>query len=486
MQKNSELFFNLILLPIDFIAVMGAFVLAYVIRVKLTDKPVTNPLGIILFLKVFIFIVPVWILIFALSGLYNLSGLRGKLEELGKIFVAVSGGTMFLILIDFVSKQPIFPAKAVPIYGYILSFVFVAFGRQIVRLVQRYLFNFGIGVHQAVVIGSGPIAQRIVADLSKTQRSGYALIGAVDTAKNASKRLPNLPIYQSFDELVNKIGVRNIDEIIQADSALEPEEVLDMVNFASNHHLTYRFVPNQFGIYATNSVVGTLAGMPVIAIKHTPLEGWGRIVKRAFDLVGSVLGLVVLSPIFLVTAIAIKLADPGPVFYLHKRLSRAGKTIFVYKFRSMYLKYCTGKGYSGKTDAEILAKDLGRPELVAEFNKEQKLNDDPRVHSVGRFLRKTSIDELPQLINVLQGNLSLVGPRPIVEAELERYGTGQSTFLALKPGVTGLWQISGRSDIGYEERVKLDIYYVENWSLWLDIKILAKTALSVLAGKGAY
>lgn len=485
MQKNSELFFNLILLPIDFLAVVGSFVLAYIIRVKIDARPVTNPLGIILFVKIFLVIVPVWMLIFALSGLYNLSGLRGRANELGKIFVAVSGGTMFLILIDFASKQPIFPAKAVPIYGYLISLLLVVTGRQLVRGAQRSLFSFGIGLHQALVVGSGPIAQRIVDDLKETRKSGYQLVAAIDNAKGAKKRLPGLPIYDSLEQFTQSGLAGNLNEIIQADSALESEEILEMVTYASNNHLIYRFVPNQFGVYATNSVMGTLAGLPVVAIKQTPLEGWGRIVKRAFDIVGALSGLMVVAPIFLAVGILMKLTDPGPILYRHRRLSRIGRPFYIYKFRSMLFKYCDGTGYPAKSAEEVFGK-LGQPELFEEFKVEQKLVRDPRVSGLGAWLRRTSLDELPQLINVLVGDLSLVGPRPVTEGELERYGSGSAIFLALKPGVTGLWQTSGRSDIGYDERIKLDIYYVENWSLWMDLRILIRTAVMLAAGKGAY
>ena len=485
MRKRSELFFNTLLLPIDFLAVMGAFILAYYVRVKLTGRPVANPLGIVLFLKISLLIIPVWIIIFALSGLYNLTSLRGRLEELGKIFVAVSGGTMFLILVDFISRQPLFPAKAVPIYGYGFSFAFVLLGRQIVRLFQRYLFKYDIGVHRVLLVGSGEIAQKILGDLSDTARSGFRIIGAIDSASRAKERLRGIKVFSSLKDADEKIGPKNIDEIIQADSALGPDEILELVSYANNNHLAYRFVPNQFGIYATNSTVSTLAGLPIIEIKQTPLEGWGRIVKRGFDLVGSLLGLIVLSPLFLLTGLIIKLTDPGPVFYKHKRLSRVGKPIYIYKFRTMRYQFSTGSGFSGMSDAEIF-KAMGRPDLAEEFSKAQKLKDDPRVSPVGKIMRRTSLDELPQLFNVLKGELSLVGPRPIVDAELERYGEERSRFLALKPGLTGLWQISGRSDLDYDERVKLDIFYVENWSLFLDIKILLKTVVVLLGRRGAY
>jgi exopolysaccharide biosynthesis polyprenyl glycosylphosphotransferase len=482
MRKKSELVFSLLLLPIDFAAIISSYVLAYIVRVKVDARPVAYPIGALFFLKIFLVVVPAWILIFALSGMYNLSSLRGRVEELGKTLVAVSGGAMLLILVDFFGRQPIFPSKAVAIYGYAFSLCLVVLGRQIVRKVQRELFKYNVGVHRTVLIGSGEIAQKLIPDLS--QGHGFRLIGAVDRAKGAAKRLPGVKIYRSFGEIVRAYGRRNIDDIIQADSALGPDEILEVVNFAANQHIGFRFVPNQLGVYATHSAVSTMAGLPIVEIKQTPLDGWGRIVKRAFDLVGALVGIILASPLLLAIALAVKLTDRGPVLYKHTRLSREGKKIKINKFRTMFLQYCTGPGYSGKSDAEVL-NSLGAG-LAAKFKHDQKLADDPRVTTLGRWLRRTSLDELPQLFNVLAGSLSLVGPRPIVADELVRYGAGQSTFLALKPGVTGLWQTSGRNDLDYDERVKLDIYYVENWSLLLDIRILVRTILTLLKREGAY
>lgn len=480
MRKKSELFFSLILLPIDFLAIITAFVLAYIIRVKIESKPVANPLEALLFFKIFLLIVPVWILIFALSGLYSQSHLRSRLEELGKIFVAVSGGTMFVILIDFISVNPIFPSKAVPIYGYGLSFVLVAAARQTVRAIQIYLYRFGVGVQQAVLVGSGKIAQAMMKDFNRPA-SGYQVVAALDPSEDAQKRMGQVPVYHSLTKLLDSKVL--IDEFIQADSALEPQEVLSLVNYAMDNHIVYRFVPNQFGIYATNTSVATMAGQPVMEIKHTKLDGWGRIVKRLFDIVGSGLGLIVLSPLLAFVALLLKITDPGPVFYTQSRLSREGKKIKILKFRSMRLKYCVGYGVQSEEDAFT---KMGRPELIKEFRKENKLANDPRISRLGRVLRRTSIDELPQLINVLKGDLSLVGPRPMLENELDRYGKHLPKVLSLRCGVTGLWQVSGRTDVGFEGRIKNDLFYVENWSLWLDIKIIIKTVATLLKGSGAY
>jgi exopolysaccharide biosynthesis polyprenyl glycosylphosphotransferase len=484
MRKRSELFFSLILLPIDFLALTGAFVAAYILRVKLEGRPVAHPIPAAEFLQSLLVLLPVLILIFALVGLYKLSNRRGRLEELGKVFVAVSGGVMFMILLDFFQRSTLFPSKAVPIYAYGFGLLFVLTARMMVRGTQRWLFRYGVGVRQVLLIGSGVLAQRLMRDVSDV-RSGYHIVGVIDRARGAAKRLPGLPIYASLEEARGVLGDRHLDEMLQADSALDQEEILELVNYATNHHISYRFVANQFGLYATNSTVSSLAGIPVIEIRVTPLDGWGRIIKRVFDLIGALCGLIILSPLFVAVALAIKAGDPGPVFYRHRRLSRVGKELYMFKFRSMKQEFSIKPKYRGKTPEQIF-EQMGRPELAVEFREHQKVHDDPRVSRIGGFLRRTSLDELPQLINVLKGDMSLVGPRPIVQAELDRYGDQGANFLALKPGVTGLWQISGRSDIGYDERVKLDIYYVENWSLLLDIKILLKTVWTVILRKGAY
>jgi lipopolysaccharide/colanic/teichoic acid biosynthesis glycosyltransferase len=245
-------------------------------------------------------------------------------------------------------------------------------------------------------------------------------------------------------------------------------------------------MPNHFGLYAARAAVGTLAGVTMVEMRLTPLEGWGRIAKRVFDVLGALLAIVVFSPILLLVSVLIKLKDPtGPLIFRHRRLSRNGNEVYIYKFRTMIWKYCDGPDRPFK-NAEQTFRAMGREDLIEEFQKAQKVEHDPRVSRFGRILRKTSLDELPQLFNVLKGELSMVGPRPIIPAELEHYGDRSASFLALKPGLTGLWQISGRNDISYDERVKLDIYYVENWSLMLDIRILIKSFFAILRQKGAY
>lgn len=209
-------------------------------------------------------------------------------------------------------------------------------------------------------------------------------------------------------------------------------------------------------------------------ISKKDVSNYYLIIKRAFDIVSCIIVLIILLPIYLLVAIAIKLEDPkGKVFYSHNRIGKDGNVIPVYKFRSMF------------SNSEELFRQF-TPEQKAEFEKFQKLKDDPRVTKVGKFIRKTSLDELPQLVNVIKGEMSVVGPRPIVEKELERYGENSQAYLSVLPGLTGMWQAYGRSDTTYEERIKLDVYYVHNQSFWLDIKIIFNTVITVLTGKGAY
>ncbi len=478
MKKRSELLFSLVLVPIDYLAAITGFVFAYAIRLH-AEKPIAYQIPARQYIKFMLVLLPVWILFFALSGLYNLQSTRSRFSEIGRILVATAGGVMFLILVDFVSQDPIIPSKSVPVYGFAMAFILIVIARQIVRGLQRFLWRFGVGVHNVFVVGTGKVAKDIMAALTPAH-NGYRLLNHEIEAEPANyKNLKGV-------DLLSKINqIHQIDEIVMTDSRLDDKGQLEVIEFSQEHQISYKFVPATAGLFRSKAESVPYSTVPVLEIVQTPLEGWGRIVKRTVDLLASALGILILSPIFLSIAILIKIFDPGPVFYLHRRLSREGKKINVYKFRSMKRQYCVGPAYKYKSNEQVLA-EIGDSRLLAEFKQHQKLKDDPRVSRLGRFLRRTSLDELPQLFNVLMGNLSLVGPRPITQDELKRYGKVSSKFLAIKPGLTGLWQVSGRNDISYDERIKLDIYYIENWSLWADLMILLKTFRLILRGRGGY
>ena len=278
-----------------------------------------------------------------------------------------------------------------------------------------------------------------------------------------------------------------INSVIQTEFYEKEDKNRKILLAARENHLSYKFIPAQSEFYGGKNTVEVFNGFPMVAIHQTPLIGWGRVVKRLFDILMSLLAMIVVIPLMIPFAIIIKITDPkGPVIYKHRRITRFGTPFNIYKLRSMYWKYSTGGAASKKTDLEIFT-ELGREDLIAEFQENQKVKKDPRIMPIGRFTRATSIDELPQFINVIKGDLSLVGPRAIVNDELAKYKKfdGGGLITSVKSGITGLWQVSGRSDLTYEERVKLDTYYVQNWSFWLDIKILLKTILVVLKKTGA-
>lgn len=469
MRKRSELFFNLLLVPLDVLAVLTSFVVAYIIRVEYTLKPTVYQVPGWEYLSALVVLTPFIVLFFALAGLYRYESMRSRWREYSQVVIAVSASTMFLIIVDFFSTKPLFPSKAVVFYGFALAIILVVVERFIINLFQRWLFRFGIGIRQVVIVGVGRVADDVTYALQRNP--GFRLVRVVECKKDTLAQL---------ERLAKK---HHIDELFIADKTPSEADQLEYIRFAHKNHIAYKFIPSLAGIYQTRSQPSLYADYPVLEIVRTPLDGWWRIYKTVFDYLGAFLGVALLSPLFIVVAIMIKLTDGGKVFYRHARIGRHGRTIWVWKFRSMYAKYSTGGAFSGKTDLEII-REIGDKKMVEEFKHSQKLKKDPRVTPVGRFIRMTSIDELPQLFNVLKGELSLIGPRPVTEEELKRYKDKAPTFLLIKPGITGLWQVSGRNDVSYDERVKLDVYYVENWKAAMDLRILLRTIGVVVKRKG--
>lgn len=465
MRKRSELFFNLILIPLDTLMLLASWVLAFIIRVEYTFKPTVYQVPGRSFVTVLLLLTPIAVLIFALTGLYSFDSTRSRWREYSRVLIATSATTMFLIIVDFFTAKPLFPSKAVVVYGYVLASVSIISMRFVLNLFQRWLFRFNVGRRQVVVIGGGGVADELTYSLQKNR--GYQVVATVAQSGDAMKRL------------LAVLRRRHVDEIILTDDKVKTEDQADLIRLAHTYHAVYKFVPTIAGLYQTRSQTTLLSDFPLIEIIRTPLDGWWRIYKTVFDFLGAIILTIILSPLFLILVVLIKITDKGPAFYRHRRIGRNGKVIEVWKFRSMYSRYSN----TAKSVESVLT-ELGGAKLWHEFQKEHKLKNDPRVTRVGKWLRRSSLDELPQLFNVLRGELSLIGPRPVTPDELERYGESASTFLLIKPGMTGLWQVSGRNNVSYEERVKLDLFYVENWSAWMDIRILIRTALVVFFREG--
>ena len=465
MRKRSELLFNLLLIPLDSMTLLASWVVAFLIRIE-SNKPTVFLVPGRAYLATMIALAPISVAIFALAGLYNFDSTRSRWLEYTRVLIATSATTMFLIIVDFFTTKPLFPSKAVVIYGYAIASLSIILMRFFLNSFQRWLFRFNIGRRQVLVLGSGAVADELTYSLQRNQ--GYRVTSTLPIVAGSNSRIETM------------LEKRQIDEMIVAEPDLSISRQAELIRLALAHHVAYKYIPTVAGLYQTRSQTALLSDFPVIEVVRTPLDGWWRIYKTVFDYLAALVGLITLMPLFLVLAGLIWLNDRGSILYKHRRVGRNGKSIEVWKFRSMYLKYSSG---SNKSDESVL-RQLGGEALVKQFQKDQKLKDDPRVTPIGRWLRRTSLDELPQIINVLRGELSIIGPRPVTTGELKRYGESASTFLLIKPGITGLWQVSGRNDVSYDERIKLDLYYVEKWSAWLDVRIILRTIRVVLFGKG--
>ena len=462
-MKKSDLTFSAALVPIDYIMIVLAGVAAYFLRYERwvqEIRPVIFDLDFKGYMN-YVWLVAIgWIVIFIIAGLYQMRGQKKFFDELGKIFLACSTGMLAVIVAAFFSRE-LFDSRFILLVVWIFSIIFVSLARLLARGVQMLFFNKGVGVKRVVLVGADDSTQDIAALFYKKKSLGYEIIARFNNLSNGN--------LEKLNELHQTKG---IDEIFQADTGLSRSENLALLDFADLNHITFKYAADFFETQSSNVELYTLAGVPIVEVKRTALDGWGKILKRIFDMVVSFFLLIILSPLFLILAVIIKIDSAGPIFYGSKRMAAGGKEIKIWKFRSMI------------RNAENLKKKL-LPKNERPNGPLFKMEKDPRVTRVGGFLRKWSLDELPQLVNVLKGEISLVGPRPHEPHEVAQYKKHHHKLLDIKPGITGMAQISGRSDLDFEEEVKLDVFYIENWSPWLDMIILIKTPWVVLVRKGA-
>lgn len=475
MKNNASLVYGFFLVIGDFLALVAAFVSAYVLRVKLDERPLVAEIAARDYLTAFLYVLPIWLLIFAFIGLYSKNVYENRFSEFGRLLVGCFLGILVAIGYEYVSKASIFPARLVPVYGLGLAFAFVLLFRTIARGLRRSLFGYGIGVSNVLIVGDSPVTHEFVESLSNTKITGYNIVGIVGKARFPGK-------YRHFDDFETAILTlkkNGIHSIIQTELYAGAEKNSELLAYAQRNHISYRFVPGHSELFSGNIDVDLFYSIPVVAVHQTALVGWGRVVKRLFDLFVSFFALIILSPFFLAIAIISKLFDfRGSVFFAQTRLTRFDREFKVYKFRSQYSKY------DGTTPEEAF-RMMGKPGLAKQYRANGDfLAKDPRVTTFGKFLRATSLDELPQLWNVLKGDISLVGPRALIPQELKEYKQ-RHAILSVKSGLTGLAQISGRRDISFDERRKLDLFYVQNWSFWGDIVIILRTFSVVLFHRGA-
>jgi exopolysaccharide biosynthesis polyprenyl glycosylphosphotransferase len=476
-MKRFEIFFGIIKIPIDFAMVVLAFLAAY--KLRLLTEPIegiAKPIDYSVlptqteYFNFALAAAAALIVIFIFGRMYTMKTTLNFSTETKKVIAICGVWAMAMITYFFFTRT--FPfSRLATLYSWTLALFFIIFGRGLIRIIQRAFLKLGIGRRRLVFIGNNNITKEISKKLK--ENLSYKILGIIGENQKES----DTKTLGSINQLQYIIKKYKIDEIIQTKSDIPEIQAEDILEICDLNHINYRFVPDLIDVRRTNIEVQTIGSIPIINLKSTPLDGWGKVAKRIMDIIGASLGLIIFSPIFLITAIAIKIDSKGPIFFTKlddgspvKRIGEYGKSFKFYKFRSML----------PKTDSLRYTK-------LAEKNTRKegplvKIKNDPRVTRVGKFIRKFSIDELPQLLNALVGNMSLVGPRAHLPEEVAKYEKRHRFVLTIKPGITGLPQIRGRSDLPFEEEVKMDHYYIENWSVWTDIKIILKTFAIIFKG----
>ncbi len=464
-MKKSELLLTALSVPLDYLALLAAALLAHSIRFlpSITAiRPVVFELPFDDYLKLAAVIALVWIGVFALAGLYRVRGSRKLAHEVGRVFLASAAAMAAVMAVMFFTRL-LFDSRFVLLVGWGLAVLFVSLERIALAVAQRMAYKSGFGVHRAVVIGDTSAADRLIEVLSKQPVFGLKPIGR----------------WSEFNEIVaaqlNRLVEHDaVDTIIDAGVTGRREQSESLVNFTNIHHLEYLYLPDVIGTRVTGLKVSTIGGIPVVEVKRTPLDGWGRIVKRFFDILASIILLIISLPFQFLIALFVKIDSTGPVFFTYRRVGQRGRPFTFVKFRSM-VEGAHKMRYDPEFQAQYKNLREGSPMI--------KFKNDPRITKVGKFIRRFSLDEIPQLWLVLAGKLSLVGPRPHEVEEVAKYDDHHRLVLSVKPGVTGLAQVSGRSDLNFEEEVRLDLHYIENWSLALDLQVLFRTPWAVLRNR---
>lgn len=469
-MKRSEIFFGLVRIPMDFLMVVSAFLLAYRLRLYSDFIPGYQfPINLGVYqtvdkyMQFTLSFAGIFIVFNAIRARYQLKTTQRFSKEIIDTFY----GTILLvmaIITYFFAIHELFFSRLVLGFSGVFTLIFVVAGRTVIHLLQYAALHYGIGKRRVLILGDGEVTKKIAKQLKKDVR--YEVLAPLSMC--------------TTEALEQKVREEHVEEIIQTKSKTSSVQAAQILDFCREYHIDYHFVPDLIEVQRTNIAVQLLGGIPVLSLKPTPLDGWGNVLKRTMDLTFSVIGVAMLSPVLIAIAIGIKCDSPGPILYNQlddgkpaMRVGRHGKPFRFLKFRTMHpnchaLRYTALKDHNARQNTPLV-----------------KIKNDPRITRLGRFLRRWSFDELPQLWNVISGDMSLVGPRPHLPEEVALYQRKHKFVHTIKPGITGLAQVSGRSDLPFEEEVRLDTYYIEHWSVWLDLKILLKTIGVVWSGKGA-
>lgn len=445
---------------------LAAFQLAWWIH-QYTD-PYSTWLPFLPYLKLAIIWTFLNMLIFSFGELYSKRPWGSYAGEVGGILTAVSTSMVFSMAITFFVKNFEF-SRLVFITAWAVALALFWFERGFFRLMRRGVFSGGNGLRRLAVWGSDDVADSLLKLYINEPWRGKVPVLIIDgKSVPESEKIPVL----GQSEGQKWIADGKVDEVIVTRSDFPKEDLYKLVQVCRTNDVALKIVPDMLQVVAGRMSVEGVEGVPMVEMGNNLSRYYPQLVKRIFDLLVGGIITIIISPVLLVCIILVTSSGPGPILFEHWRLGKGRKKFPQFKFRTMV-----------PNADEILTNN---PELLRQFQEGFKLKNDPRLTRFGKFLRRWSLDELPQLFNVLRGEMSLVGPRPIVENEVEKYGPFADALFSVTPGMTGLWQVSGRSDVGYDERVKLDLLYIQNWSLWEDLRIMLLTPGAVIGGRGSY
>jgi exopolysaccharide biosynthesis polyprenyl glycosylphosphotransferase len=453
----------------DVVAAVAAMALAAVVRLILPfgvvpDREYVTP-GVLLLVAV------LWALVFYFLGAYE----RRHREEWrgeGRAVLLASSFALFTLAASFYFLKVELFSRALFVYFYILDVAFTLSWRAGFRALRTRGGMHQAEPRRAVIIGTDAAAQELAAHIRAWE--GFVLLGfiAEQADGDASYGMLNAPVLGTLPDALRIVNRLHVDDVFLTQTVRGRTELAELILALREGRVRVRLMPDLLEVVTVRTGIETLRGLPMITLREPAITGINGVLKRVLDLVGATLGLLVCAPVMLILAVIIRLDSPGPILFAQERAGQYGKPFRIYKFRSMVV------------NAEALLDQLVDIEHLQEPHF--KLPRDPRVTRVGAWLRRTSLDELPQLFNVLIGNMSLVGPRPEMMRLAEQYSPLQRQRLLVKPGLTGAMQINGRGDLAFEEWMKLELDYIENYSIWRDLVILAKTVPAVLSGRGAY
>ncbi len=452
----------------DAMAVSAALFSASIIRFELMAG---SPARDVNYTLITLLATPVWIFLFWMYDLYEPRQVLGPVNEFKQVFHGVVGGTVVIFIGDSILRMEL--ARGWALLAGVLGLVMVGGERLVVRKVLHFLRRRGDDPTRAIVVGANQEARTVARTLEREAWLGYRILGFVDDgAPIGDEVLPGHEVIGTTAELHELAARHDAALILIAASALDPAKLNRMLWEMQDLDVDLQITSGTIDVLASRVSVQSVAGVPLLYVRRTGMTGLQKALKRTIDVIGSAIGLMLLSPLLIAVAIWIKRDSEGPVFFKQVRSGQDGMPFTVWKFRTMVV------------DAEARRAELEHlsegPGLLF------KLKEDPRVTAAGKVLRRYSLDELPQLFNVLWGQMSLVGPRPALPSEVEQYDDWVHNRLAVKPGMTGLWQVSGRTETSFQDYVRYDLFYIQNWSLSLDLWILWRTLRAVLSAEGAH